>query len=273
MRINSSLIATIMTLPTTTLPMPTAAPNTCRQGTVALGVPPAIQGYIEEVEETMVECSKAAEALTRLSGIVQMMGSNLNKTGARTDGEMESAVADIEAIRVETRAMRLRSDEHTLESLSRARNNFEEFQRKIQREFDTLRERAAQDFMDMHEMTARSIQTARVRQDDILDENLNRVASRIRRLGTGKSEDEMQLFALLKSNCEGMDAAFRAAQSGWLRARSQLLGSNVWAVAWPEAARGAERRIRSAGGGGLSGPPDYDASRGGEGQSVSTVGN
>ncbi|KAE8222284.1 hypothetical protein CF319_g4490 [Tilletia indica] len=180
----------------------------------------------------MTECSKAAEALARLSGIVQMMGSNLDRVGERAEGEMESAVADIEAIRAETRAMRLQADEHTLEALSRARNNFEEFQRKIQREFDTLRDRAAQDFVDMHEMTARSVQSARARQEDILDENLNRLATRIRRLGTNKSEDDGQLFALLKSSCEGMDVACRAAQSGWRRAQSQLLGSNVWAVAW-----------------------------------------
>ncbi|KAE8220364.1 hypothetical protein CF319_g6095 [Tilletia indica] len=221
----------------------------------------------------MAECSKATQALAQLSGIIQIMGSSLDKAGEHTDGDVEAAVADIEAIKIETRAMRLRADEHTLESLSRARSNFEEFQRRIQREFDTLKERAAQDFVETQEMAVRSVQTARTRQEEILEDSLDRLATKLRRFGTGKTDGDLRLFTLLKTSCEAMDVACKAAQSGWLRAETQLLGSNVWAVAWPEAARGAERRVRSAGGGGMTGPPDYDAARGGEGHDRSAVAN
>ncbi|KAE8212567.1 hypothetical protein CF326_g9893, partial [Tilletia indica] len=192
-----------------------------------------------------------------MKDVVRLLGERLGKQDRNATGLFKSAVSDVEEFRVECHSVGLQADQRALDALSRAQRHFEDFQGQAQRDFEVLRERAFKDFVKAQENAALEIQMSSRQRDQEVDHLTHRLSMRMQAVASERGQDEGQLYAMLRASSEDVDKKCRTAQLGWLRAESQLLGSNVWALAWPEAARSAEARIRE-GEGRVVPPPEYE---------------
>ncbi|KAE8249628.1 hypothetical protein A4X13_0g5136 [Tilletia indica] len=169
----------------------------------------------------------------------------------------ESVTAEIESFRSDNLKVGQEADDRVVCLLERARQEFSDYQNRAQKDFDALNQRAGRSFTDVQEHTSRGVEAVRRERDQDLGRALDRLVTHLRQVASSDDGNATSLLTLLKTCVADVDERCRTTQTAWIHTQTQLLGSNVWALAWPEAARVARNRMPVGEDVGPIHPPGY----------------
>ncbi|KAE8218221.1 hypothetical protein CF319_g7862 [Tilletia indica] len=226
--------------------------------TIALGVPAPIQRHLLDWEEAQDNCGRTTEALSTLKNIVNLLEGVICGGEDKRKDITETLATDVDTWQNERQKGTSVDEEQALAFLDRTRNDLEAFQTRSVQELDVLRK----SMTDAQARVKRSTESAHLQREQDFVKTLGRVTKRLRQISSRDDDHGRQLYALLKTCVADVDKRCRKTQASWMRAQTQLVGSNVWALAWPEAARVARIRAAQTDGPIFGQPPGYQTDQG-----------
>ncbi|KAK0521490.1 hypothetical protein OC835_005353 [Tilletia horrida] len=218
------------------------------------GLPPPLREHIAVLETTFENCGKMTETLGRLGDLVDLLEQTVHTKELDVDQALEDLHSDIEAFRSAVQQQVKRIEDMLSKALHSSQQEFMEAQDRSRKEFADLLDKNRVKFETLQEQAVHTVDEVRLRADDGFSVTFKRLEGRLRAIGVRHGRDMARAMGQIRECSGAVMGSVRQTQSTWIRAQSQLVGLNTWAVAWPEAIRTVQQHHRRIG---LS-PPEYN---------------